>query len=86
MDREAEAERLARTYVWWQEPKATLAEPTKLLRQILRFGRAEDYLLAETLWGRAALREALRSARPGDIDPKSENFWRLRFEEPVRSA
>ena len=79
MDLAAEAERLARTYVWWQEPAMTLADPRKLLRQILRLGRPEDYVLAEDIWGPEALREALVEARPGEIDPKSEHFWRLRF-------
>jgi hypothetical protein len=79
VDLAAEAERLARTYVWWQEPAATLADPRKLLRQILRLGRPEDYVVAERIWGEAALRCALVEALPGEIDRKSEHFWRLRF-------
>ena len=79
MDSAAEAERLARIYVWWEEPAVTLADPTKLLRQILRFGRPEDYVVAEEIWGQEALRRALTSAQHGEIDPKSEHFWRLRF-------
>jgi hypothetical protein len=79
MDDEAEALRLARTYVWWQPPSVTLEAPEKLLRQILRLGRAEDYLLAERLWGADAMRRALLDAAPGEIDAKSAHFWRLRF-------
>ena len=74
-----EARRLARTYVWWQPAETTLENPRKLLCQILRFGRSEDYLEAERLWGVDALRAALLDALPGDIDPKSQHFWRLRF-------
>lgn len=74
-----EARRLASRYVWWQPVEATLADPRKLLCQILRMGRAEDYLSAERLWGAAALRAALRDAVRGEIDPKSTRFWRLRF-------
>jgi hypothetical protein len=76
---DAAARRLARTYVWWQPVETTLADPRKLLRQILRLGRSEDYLEAERLWGAKAIRAALLTALPGDIDPKSEHFWRLRF-------
>ena len=79
MNRAAQAERLARTYVWWQEPALTLAEASKLLRQILRLGRPEDYVLAEQIWGEEAMRRALIEARSGEIDAKSEHFWRLRF-------
>jgi hypothetical protein len=76
---ESEARRLARTYVWWQPVETTLSDPRKLLRQILRMGRSEDYVSAERLWGVDALRAALVEALPGDIDAKSEHFWRLRF-------
>ena len=79
MNPAADAERLAATYVWWQEPERTLAAPGKLLRQILRFGRPEDYLTAVEIWGESALRQGLLEALPGEIDPKSEHFWRLRF-------
>jgi hypothetical protein len=79
MDRTAEAARLARTYVWWQDASTTLDDPHSLLCQILKLGRPEDYVVAEQIWGSEALRRALVEARPGEIDPKSEWFWRLRF-------
>lgn len=71
--------RLARTYVWWQDADTTLADPRRLLCQILRLGRPEDYVAAEELWGSSALRRALVEARRGEIDPPSAHFWRLRF-------
>lgn len=79
MERDAEAVRLARIYVWWQEPSATLADPHQLLCQILRLGRPEDYVAAEGIWGEDALRHALLVAGPGAIDAKSAHLWRLRF-------
>ena len=79
VDDGSEARRLARVYVWWQPAETTLANPRKLLCQILRLGRSEDYLGAERLWGVDALRAALLGALPGDIDTKSQQFWRLRF-------
>ena len=79
MDRRAEQTRLARTYVWWQEPRRTLASPAKLLRQILSLGRPEDFVAARALWGDHALRRALREAARGEVDTKSASFWRLWF-------
>lgn len=79
VDRTAEANRLARIYVWWQDPETTLTDPRALLCQILKLGRPEDYVAAERLWGTEVLRQALIEARPGEIDPKSEHFWRLHF-------
>jgi hypothetical protein len=83
VDRAAEAQRLAKTFVWWQEPALTLADPHKLLCQILRYGRPEDYVAAEDIWGKGMLRQALVEARPGEIDPNSEHFWRLHFRLPA---
>ncbi|HXQ23241.1 MAG TPA: hypothetical protein VN812_16305 [Candidatus Acidoferrales bacterium] len=83
MDDGSKARRLATTYVWWQEPATTLANPRKLLCQILRYGRPEDYVAAEEIWGSDILRQVLIEARPGEIDPKSIHFWRLRFGLPA---
>ena len=69
--------RLARTYVWWQAPEISLRDPHKLLCQILRYGRPEDYVAAVELWGTDALRGALLAARRGEIDAKSAHFWKL---------
>jgi hypothetical protein len=69
--------RLARTYVWWQAPEITVRDPHKLLCQILRYGRPEDYVAAVELWGIGASRDALRKARRGAIDAKSTHFWKL---------
>jgi hypothetical protein len=73
-------ERLAARYVWWQEPAATLAEPTKLLLQILRLGRDEDYVYARDLWGEDRFRRALLEAPPGALDGRSCNFWHLHYQ------
>ena len=71
----SQAEVLARRYVWWQPPSQTLADPTKLLCQILNIGTAEDYLAALEIWGEQAFREALRNALPGALDDRSWAFW-----------
>jgi hypothetical protein len=78
--------RLARTYVWWQAPQITLRDPHKLLCQILRYGRPEDYVAAVDLWGIGALRAALLAARRSEIDA---HFWKLYLgvsEDAERSA
>jgi hypothetical protein len=69
------AEELARRYVWWEAPSRTLAEPRKLLCQILKMGTAEDYLAALAIWGEDSFRDALRNALPGAIDDRSWAFW-----------
>jgi hypothetical protein len=78
----ASAEDLARAYIWWEAPAEALKSPARLLRQILKLGTAQDYLAACGIWGEAAMREALTSAPPGALDPRSWHFWHLRYGLP----
>ncbi len=80
-----ERERLARRYVWWQEPGAALGDVPRLLCQIMAFGTARDYVAARRLWGEGAFKEALRTARPGALDERSWVFWHRYFELPPRA-
>ena len=76
MSRDALVE-LAGRYVWWQPAAETLAQPNRLLCQLMQLGTAEDVRAARSLLGDDAFRDALRSAPPGILDAKSWNFWHL---------
>ncbi len=80
-----ERERLARRYVWWREPDATLGDVPRLLCQIMAFGTARDYVAARRLWGEGAFMDALRTARPGALDKRSWVFWHRHFGLPSRA-
>ena len=79
-----ELETLARRYVWWQIPADTLKSPETLLRQILRIGTADDYLMAREYWGEEAFKRALVTAPPGSIDERSWVFWHRQYHLPLR--
>ncbi len=79
---DGERERLARRYVWWQEPGAALGDVPRLLCQIMAFGTARDYVAARRVWGEGAFKDALRTARPGALDERSWVFWHRYFELP----
>jgi hypothetical protein len=68
-------EYLAAAYVWWQSPEASLREPDKILRQILKTGTPGDYVAACEIWGEEAFRQALLTAPPGAVDERSWEFW-----------
>jgi hypothetical protein len=70
---------LAARYVWWQTPTQTLRTPRLLLRQILRLGTEDDYVLARKHWGTPAIKRALVSAPPGALDERSWAFWHRHF-------
>ena len=80
MTERTEALRLARRYIWWQEPNETLEDSARLLCQIMARATPEDYVAALRVWGRPAIREALQHALPGWIDDRSWYFWRRHFQ------
>ena len=80
-----ERERLARRYVWWQEPDTALRDVLRLLCQIMAFGTARDYVAARRVWGEGAFKDALRTARPGAMDERSWVFWHRHFGLPERA-
>lgn len=77
-----ELETLARRYVWWQTATETMASPEVLLRQILKIGTAQDYVVARAYWGEPAFRQALTAAPPGAIDERSREFWHRQYGLP----
>lgn len=77
-------EQLALRYVWWQSAAETLAAPEKLITQVLSLGRPEDYAQLRDAYGEPAIVAALENAAPGAIDPRSWQYWRLRFGLPER--
>lgn len=75
----ADAEVLARKYVWWQAPQQTLAAPSLLAAQIMTLGVLED---VQWLLGRAsrdALRDVLQAPPVGIFNERSWRFWHLQL-------
>jgi hypothetical protein len=68
---------LARRYVWWQPPDATLARRDHFLCQVMQLGTLEDVRELRQIFGDDAFRAALRSAPPGMLDARSWTFWHL---------
>jgi hypothetical protein len=70
-------EKLARKYCWWMTPETALARKEMFLCQLMQLGTWEDLAVARKLFGEQSLKQALRSAPPGILDPRSWNFWNL---------
>jgi hypothetical protein len=70
-----ELERLARKYVWWEEPERALERRPLLLCQLMQLGTWEDVRLARRLFGDEAFKAALIGAPPGVLDSKSWSYW-----------
>lgn len=77
-------ERLAKRYVWWQDPRETLQDIPYLLCKIMHLGTVEDYLAAIEYFGKDSFIRALVNALPGAMDERSWNFWHLHYHLPLK--
>jgi hypothetical protein len=68
---------IAARVIWFEPAELALADSRRFLSYAMRFARAADMqYLRETL-GDDTLRDALRHAPPGVIDPRSWAYWHL---------
>ena len=73
------ARELARKYVWWQPPAATLADRRLLLAQLMTLGTVEDVRWLLSVAARDDLRAVLRDPPVGIFNARSWSFWHLRL-------
>lgn len=71
------ARELARKYVWWQPPAATLADRRLLLAQLMTLGTVEDVRWLLSVAARDDLRAVLRDPPVGIFNARSWSFWHL---------
>ncbi len=73
----AELERVARRLVWWKRPAEALADPHRLLAQVMVYGTVEDVIAARRHFPERAFREILANPPPGVFDPRSWAYWHV---------
>jgi hypothetical protein len=69
---------LAKRIVWFEPPEQALADPIRFLAYAFAYATHEDMKLLRAYLDDADLKEALDSAPPGVIDPRSWSYWNLR--------
>lgn len=74
---------LARRLVWFEPPEQALADPIRFLAYAFRDARSADMAVIREHLGDDDLREALRRAPPGIIDPRSWAYWHLMLDLPL---
>jgi transcriptional regulator with XRE-family HTH domain len=67
--------RMAQRYIWWQPPEASLADPRRVIAQVMDIGTLEDIQALAMAVGRNTLISVLKHAQPGWFRPKSWAFW-----------
>ena len=75
----AELERVARRLVWWKPPAEALADPHRLLAQVMVYGTIEDVVAARRHFHERAFRDVLSNPPSGVFDPRSWAYWHVVF-------
>ena len=70
---------LARRYLWWLPPDEALAQPQRVIAQVMDLGTWADCAALEAHFGRDLMRKALRRAEPGWFRPRSWVYWHYRL-------
>lgn len=67
--------RMAQRYIWWQPPEASVADPRRVIAQVMDVGTLEDIQALTKGVGRNTLIGVLKQAQPGWFRPRSWAFW-----------
>lgn len=70
---------LARRYIWWLPPEASLALPRRVVAQVMDIGTLGDCVTLQKYFSRAELRKTLRQAEAGWFRPRSWGYWHYRL-------
>lgn len=70
---------LARRLVWFESPENALADPVRFMAYAFARATHEEMQALRAFLDDYDLREALDTAPPGIIDPRSWAYWNLRL-------
>ena len=69
--------RMGQRYIWWQPPEPSVADPRRVIAQVMDIGTIEDIQALAGAIGRNTLTGVLEQARPGWFRPRSWAFWHI---------
>lgn len=78
---------VARRIIWFEEPEKALADPVRFVAYAMTYALHRDMRLVRQYVSDDEMRQALDSAPPGLIDPRSWAYWNLkmgRFPPPAQ--
>ena len=73
------ARKMARKYVWWQPPEATLADARLFLAQLMTIGTVDDVRWLLSVASADDLRSVLREPPVGVFNGRSWSYWHVRL-------
>ncbi len=76
-----ELKAIARRVIWFEEPEQALSDAKRFIAYAVTYAHYEDMAAIRSHVTDDELREALRDAPPGIIDPQSWSYWHLKLGE-----
>jgi hypothetical protein len=70
---------LAARYVWWKTPEEAMLYPDRIAAQVMNLGTWDDLTAMVETTGEDYLREVLRRAEIGQLNPRSWHYWHYRL-------
>lgn len=65
----------AARYIWWETPEEAMAQPARVVAQVMNLGTFEDAQELLRLLGEEFFRDALRHSEAGWFNAKSWHYW-----------
>jgi hypothetical protein len=70
---------ISRRIVWFEEPEEALKNPLRFVAYAMRYATHQDMNVIRRFIDDDALKEALRHAPAGIIDPRSWAYWHVKL-------
>lgn len=70
---------LAAKYVWWKSPEEAIADPERVIAQVMNLGDHADVEALAAQVGDEALRDVLLRASAGQFNERSWAYWHYRL-------
>lgn len=74
-----ETAEVARRIIWFEEPEKALADPVRFMAYAMTYAHHKDMRVIRQHVSDDEIRQALDTAPPGIIDPRSWVYWNLRM-------
>jgi len=71
--------RLAAKYIWWKTPEEAVAQPERVIAQVMDIGDYGDVQDLVRRVGEARLRGVVELAEPGWFSERSWTYWHYRL-------
>jgi len=72
-------QRWATKYVWWKSPEEALADPERIVTQVMNIGDYDDVRALFRLVDEEYLRIVLQGAEAGELNERSWVYWHYRL-------